>query len=226
MQIHILLIGLSPDLAKMLSGTLKQQGYRVSSLIHQMVNIENIGQLRPDLLLMSLPSANSLDLEPCRYLATAMKKTPIMLIGNGSSQDQVDSLNICANDYLSIPIDIEDFLARVRARVRRINWEKQEEIFAFEDLLMNTQSHEVYYNKQLIPLTLKEFELLKYFMEHPKQVLTHQQIMNTIWPDFLSTQNTNILHVYIRYLRQKLKSAGKFIQTIRNVGYMLSTHMG
>ena len=226
MQIHILLIGLSPDLAMMLANTLEQQEYHVSSLTHPMASSENIWQLRPDLLIMSLPSANSLDLEPCRHLATAMKKAPIMLIGNGSSQDQIDSLNICANDYLSVPLDMDDFLARVRARVRRISWEKKTEIFAFGDLLMDTQSHEVFYNKQLIPLTLKEFELLKYFMEHPKQVLTHQQIMNTVWPDFLPTQNTNILHVYIRYLRQKLKSAGKLIQTIRNVGYMLSPHMG
>ncbi|MFG6101960.1 response regulator transcription factor [Leptothoe sp. EHU-05/26/07-4] len=223
MQTHILLIGIQPELETVLDAILCQQRYRISFLTHRMATMETVWQLRPDLLIMGWPTANRLDLEPCRYLASSMKKTPIMLIGNGNSQDQIDSLNTCANDYLPVPLDMDDFLARVRARIRRVEWERKTAIFAFENLMLDTQSYEVYYNKQLISLTLKEFELLKYFMEHPKQVLTHQQIMNSVWPDSLPGESMNILHVYIRYLRQKLKSAGKFICTIRNVGYILST---
>ncbi|NER84022.1 MAG: response regulator transcription factor [Leptolyngbya sp. SIO1D8] len=178
-------------------------------------------KLKPDLLIMDLQTAEGLDLEPCRHLALTMKKTPIMLLGTASIQEQIDSLNVCANDYLSVPFSIEEFLARVRAKIRRVGWEKTNEVFVFQDLWLDIGAHELYRDDQKIELTAKEFDLLKYFMAYPQQVLTHQQILDTVWPDSRLTNNTNILHVYIRYLRRKLKSAGQLIQTVRGVGYML-----
>lgn len=225
-QNHILLLGIQSDLVVALDTQLCQQRYRVSRLPHPITDMQKVWQLRPDLLIMSLSTANGFDLAPCRYLASTMKKTPIMVIGCDNSQARIDSLNICANDYISIPFDMEDFLALVRARVRRISWEKKRMVLVFETLLLNVQSRDVYYNKQPINLTTKEFELLKYFMAHPEQILTHQQILKAVWPDTLPNQDINLLHVYIRYLRQKLKSAGKFIQTVRSVGYMLTRNAG
>ena len=225
MQAHILLIGIQPNLVTCLTTQLCQQGYRVSFL-SPTVPLLKIQQLGPDLLIMSLQTAGNLDLESCRCLSSAMKKTPIMLLGNASSQEQIESLNICANDYLSVPFAIEEFLARVRAKVRRVGWEKADEVFTFEDLWLNVQTHEVFCNSQKVELTAKEFDLLKYFMMHPQQVLTHQQILDTVWPDTFLTNNTNILHVYIRYLRRKLEAAGHLIQTVRGVGYILKGEHG
>ncbi|MEM8808597.1 MAG: response regulator transcription factor [Cyanobacteria bacterium P01_G01_bin.38] len=223
MKPHILLIGIQSQLATVLESSLSQQGYRVSQIANSISNPLRIQQLRPDLILMTLPAMGTSNLEPCRHLSRIMKNIPIMLIGSADAQERVASLNVFANDYLPVPFAIEEFLARVRAKLRRIGWEKSEteEVFVCADLRLDTQAYEVHRGNQPIKLTTKEFDLLKYLMAHPQQVLTHQQILDNVWPDTLLKSNGNVLHVYIRYLRRKLKPADDLIQTIRGVGYVL-----
>lgn len=226
MKPQILLIGIQLKLATSLEKILLQQGYRVSRIASSVPNLLKVQQLRPDLIIMSLPS--QFNLEPCRYFSQVMKDIPIMLLGNDNLQDQITSLNVCANDYLCIPFAIEEFLARVRAKLRRISWQRSEteEVFVFANLRLDAQAYEVHCGDQPVELTIKEFDLLKYLMAHPRQVLTQQQILDQVWPDISLKNNGNILHVYIRYLRQKLKPADDFIQTIRGVGYVLRERSG
>ncbi|MEM9909135.1 MAG: response regulator transcription factor, partial [Cyanobacteria bacterium P01_D01_bin.44] len=198
-----------------------QQGYRVSQIANSIPNLLKVQQLRLDLIIMSLPDKSNL--EPCCHLSRVMKDIPIMLLGSDSIQDRIVSLNACAHDYLPVPFAIEEFLARVRAKLRRVSWRKLEAggVFVFADLRLDAQAYEVYRGDQPIELTSKEFDLLKYLMAHPQQVLTHQQILDKVWPNISLKNNSNILHVYIRYLRQKLKPADDLIQTIRGIGYVL-----
>ncbi|MGD1941026.1 MAG: response regulator transcription factor [Leptolyngbyaceae cyanobacterium] len=221
MQPHILLIGISFKLDTFLESALSRQGYRVSRMANSVPNLLKVQQLRPDLIIIILPS--QFDLKPCHYLSEVMKNTPIMLLGNNNIQDRVVSLNTCANDYLCIPFATEEFLARVRAKLRRISWRQleTEEVLVFANLRLDAQAYEVQRDNQLIELTTKEFDLLKCLMAYPQQVLTHQQILDQVWPDSLLKNDSNILHVYIRYLRQKLKPANDLIQTVRGVGYVL-----
>ena len=221
MQVHILLIGVQPELADSLEKTLSQQGYQVSQISNGMADLSNVPQLRPDLVLMSLPKADSPDLKPCRQLFSSMQKTPIMVLGNDGIEDQVASLNACALDYLPLPFESEDLLARVRAKLRRVSWEKTDEVFFFADLRLDAQTREVQFGEQSIELTAKEFDLLKYLMTNPQQVLTQQQILDAVWSDASLTNDSNILQVYMRTLRQKLGAADQLIQTVRGVGYML-----
>lgn len=223
MKPHILLIAIQSQLAAVLESSLSQQGYWVSQIANSIPNLLRIQQLRPDLIIMTLPAVSTSNLEPCRHLSRMMKNSPIMLIGSADTQERVASLNVYANDYLPVPFAIEEFLARVRAKLRRISWEKleTEEVFVFSDLRLDAQAYEVHRGEQPIELTAKEFDLLKYLMAHPQQVLTHQQILDNVWPHTSLKNNGNILHVYIRYLRRKLKPADDLIQTIRGVGYVL-----
>ena len=218
---HILLIGIQLKLATPLEKILSQQGYCVSQITDSFPNLVEVQPLRPDLVIMSLPSKFSL--EPCRYLSQAMKNIPVMLLGNDNMQNRIASLNLCANDYLCVPFAIEELLARVRAKLRRANWQKSDagEVFACAELRLDVQTRQVYRGEQPISLTVKEFDLLTYLMAHSRQVLTHQQILDRVWPDNSLKNNGNILHVYIRCLRQKLKPADDLIQTIRGVGYVL-----
>ncbi|NEQ48358.1 MAG: response regulator transcription factor [Leptolyngbya sp. SIOISBB] len=223
MQPHTLLINIHPTLATSLEKSLSEQGYRVSQMSEAVPEPMQVQQVRPDLLIMMLPEADSHDLAPCRLLFAAFNAIPIMLLGRHSHDDRVESLNVCANDYLPIPFAMEEFLARIRAKLRRVSWEQKDELLVFGDLQLDAQSREVYIDDRAIELTAKEFDLLRYLMSYPRQVMTHEQIVDEVWPDSLLTDESNIVQVYVRSLRQKLGDAKDWIQTVRGVGYVLKT---
>ncbi|MEM6713554.1 MAG: response regulator transcription factor [Cyanobacteria bacterium P01_D01_bin.6] len=221
MQPHTLLINIHPTLAASLEKSLSEQGYRVSQMSEAIPEAMQVQQVRPDLLIMMLPDADSGDLAPCRRLFASFNAIPIMLLGPHNHDDLVESLNVCANDYLPIPFAMEEFLARVRAKLRRVSWEQKDELLVIGDLQLDAQSREVYVSDRAIALTAKEFDLLKYLMSYPRQVMTHEQIVDEVWPDSLLTDESNIVQVYVRSLRQKLGEAKALIQTVRGVGYVL-----
>ena len=119
------------------------------------------------------------------------------------------------------PREIEELLARIRAHLRR-SQQEETEILQFSDLTLNTSTREVYRGNRAIELTGKEFELLHYFLNHPRQVLTRDQILEQVWGYDL-IEDSNIIEVYVRYLRLKLEAEGesRLIQTVRGVGYVL-----
>ena len=120
------------------------------------------------------------------------------------------------------PFSVEELLARVRARIRRTSEEGGEEILQFDNLKLNRSTREVYRDSRLIELTAKEFDLLEYLLSHPKQVITRDRILEEVWGyDFMG--DSNIIEVYVRYLRLKLEAnkEKRLIQTVRGVGYVL-----
>ena len=126
-----------------------------------------------------------------------------------------------ADDYLVKPFSIEELLARIRARLRG-NSAEVAEVLEFAALRLNRTTREVYRGNRSIELTAKEFDLLEYLLSHPRQVLTRDQILERVWGyDFMG--DSNIIEVYIRYLRLKLeaKQEKRLIQTVRGVGYVL-----
>ncbi len=220
MQPHILLINIQADLALSLETQLSEQGYRTSQMV-EVPNPVRVQQLRPDLLIMGLPEDNNSDLAPCRRLSLSLNQIPIMLLGEDNHSDRIASLNVCANDYLPMPFSMEEFMARVRAKLRRVSWEKADELFMLADLRVDAQMREVYYDDRSIGLTTKEFDLLRYLISHPRQVMTVQQILDEVWPDSVLSDSRNIVQVYVRSLRQKLGDAADLLQTVRGVGYVL-----
>jgi DNA-binding response OmpR family regulator len=135
--------------------------------------------------------------------------------------DRVTGLDAGADDYLVKPFSIEELLARIRAHLRRTQ-ETDTDLLQFEDLSLNRRTREVHRGQRSIELTAKEFDLLQYLMSHPRQVFTRDQILENIWGyDFLG--DSNIIEVYVRYLRLKLEqdSEKRLIHTARGVGYSL-----
>jgi two-component system response regulator MprA len=144
-----------------------------------------------------------------------------MLTAKDTVQDRVQGLDAGADDYLVKPFNLEELLARMRALLRRTQTERNQ-VYQFADLTMNSVSRQVTRGKRLIPLTAKEYELLELFLRHPRQVLTREVIFDRVWGyDFGG--ESNVLEVYIRYLRQKLESENepRLIHTVRSVGYVL-----
>jgi two-component system, OmpR family, response regulator MprA len=160
-------------------------------------------------------------IEVCRRLRAAGPIPILMLTAKDSVADRVKGLESGADDYLVKPFAFEELIARVRALLRRVH-PVEETVLKFADLTLNVSTREVSRGARKIELTTKEFDLLHFFLRHPRQVLTRELIYDRIWGyDFGG--ESNILEVYIRYLRSKIESdvESRLIQTVRGVGYVL-----
>lgn len=175
----------------------------------------------PDLVILDVMLPGLDGWEVCRRLRAGGSVSILMLTAKDSVADRVKGLDSGADDYLIKPFAFEELLARVRALLRRSR-ATEETIFRFADVTLNVSTREVTRGNRKIDLTTKEFDLLHFFMRHPRQVLTREMIYDRIWGyDFGG--ESNILEVYIRYLRTKLEAENepRLIQTVRGVGYAL-----
>jgi len=160
-------------------------------------------------------------LEVCHRLRQGGSIPILMLTAKDTVQDRIQGLDAGADDYMIKPFNLDELPARVRALLRRTQPERVP-VLKFADLTLDTGSRQAARGSRLIPLTAKEYELLELFMRHPKQVLTREIIFDRVWGyDFGG--ESNVLEVYIRYLRQKLEADGetRLIHTVRGVGYVL-----
>jgi two-component system response regulator MprA len=178
----------------------------------------------PDAIVLDLQLPDIDGLEICRRIRQAGDTTPIlMLTARDAVVDGVAGLDVGADDYLVKPFDLAELLARLRALLRRHNvGDGDGAVLRFEDLTLNPQTREVHRGARGVELTKIEFDLLELFLQHPRQVLTRDQILDLVW-GYNFDSGTNSLAVYIGYLRRKLEEASeaRLIQTVRGVGYAL-----
>lgn len=182
-------------------------------------------QLRaPDAIILDLQLPDIDGLEICRRIRQSGDATPIlMLTARDAVNDRVEGLDVGADDYLVKPFDLAELLARLRALLRRNQSTGGEATnLRFEDLTLNPNTREVFRGDRKIDLTKIEFELIELFMQHPRQVLTRDQILDLVW-GYNFDPGTNSLAVYIGYLRRKLEENGesRLLHTARGVGYSL-----
>lgn len=223
MVIHILVVEDEVKLARLIELELRYEGYCVSVAYDGFTGLVAVQELQPKLIILDCSLPDSSGLEICRHLRLRGNKAQIILLGAQYEVSAcVSGLDAGANDYIVKPFSLEELLARVRARLRRTSVITNSDVLLFEDLSLNRRTREVYRGHQSIELTAKEFELLEYLLCHPRQVITRAQILEQIWGyDFLG--NSNIIEVYIRYLRLKLEANNekRLIYTVRGVGYVL-----
>lgn len=144
----------------------------------------------------------------------------IMATAKGSEYDKVIGLDMGADDYLSKPFGMMEMISRIKAVLRRAAPKGKNETLSYGGIVMNKAKHQVTVNDQPVNLTLKEYEILKLFMENIGQVFTREQLLSTIWSnDFLG--ETRTVDVHIGTLRTKLGGAGSLIGTVRGVGYRM-----
>lgn len=225
MHEKILIIEDEERILQFLRRGLAYEGYRVLTAVNGTEGLQIARDNPPDLVILDwmLPEIEpGLDgLEVCRRLRAASDLPIIMLTAKESVSDRVLGLDAGADDYLVKPFALNELLARIRALVRRAKTEAPE-ILTFDDLRLDTGTHQAFRGERVVELTAKEYELLELFLRNPRQVLTRDLIYDRVWGyDFGG--ESNIIEVYVRYLRQKSEAEGepRLIHTVRGVGYVL-----
>jgi len=218
---QILVIEDEAKIADFLHRGLTYEGFRVKVANDGETGLAAARENLPDLVILDVMLPGLDGIEVCRRLRAGSPVPILMLTAKDAVSDRVKGLESGADDYLTKPFAFEELLARVRALFRRAR-PGEETALKFSDLALNVSTREVMRGTRKVDLTTKEFDLLHFFMLHPKQVLTRELIYDRIWGyDFGG--ESNILEVYIRYLRTKLetKDETRLIQTVRGVGYVL-----
>jgi DNA-binding response OmpR family regulator len=175
-----------------------------------------------DLIILDILLPGISGLEVCRGLRYQKRTMPILfLTALGEVEQRIQGLDLGADDYLCKPFSFGELEARVRALLRRTSTEKTP-VLRFLDLRLDTRTHEAWRGERLISLSHREYVLLEYLMYHPRQVLSRSMIAEHVWDDE-SERLSNIIEVYIRYLRNKLCADGEanIIHTVRGAGYQL-----
>ena len=220
---RILVVEDEVKITRFLRQGLTYEGYEVTVAYDGEEALAKLREEMPDLVILDVMLPTIDGLEVCRRLRTFGSVPVLMLTARDAVQDRVIGLDSGADDYLVKPFALDELLARIRALLRRQNTQDDDvQVFAFADLKSNSATRQVWRDKREIQLTAKEYDLLEFFMRHPQQVLTRDQIYEHIWGyDFGG--ESNIIEVYIRYLRAKLEANGerRLLQTIRGVGYSL-----
>ena len=219
---RILLVEDERGIADFVERALRAQGHAVEVAVDGVEGGRRAAGSDPDLVILDvmLPGRSGLEiLEEIRALKPALPV--IMLTARAEVADKVAGLDAGATDYMSKPFSVEELLARVRAHLRTPVQAETTRLRVADielDLLRRTVSR----GGSAAHLSAKEFDLLAYFMRHPGQVLSREQILNGVW-DYNHDPGTNIVEVYVGYLRRKLALADRPapIQTVRSAGYRL-----
>jgi two-component system response regulator MprA len=221
MNERILIIEDDQAILKLLQRSLAYEGYTVDTATDGRTGLILARDHNPDLVILDWMLPGMDGLEVCHRLRTGGSLPILMLTAKDTVQDRVQGLDAGADDYLVKPFNLDEVLARIRALLRRTQPERVP-VLKFADLSLDTGSRQASRGSRLVSLTAKEYELLELFLRHPKQVLTREVIFDRVWGyDFGG--ESNVLEVYIRYLRQKLEAENepRLIHTVRGVGYVL-----
>lgn len=223
LPVKILIIEDEKHIARFLELELVHEGYCVEIEYDGRNGLKRVEENEPGLILLDimLPGINGI--EVCRRIRQFSKVPVIMLTARDETTDKVMGLDIGADDYITKPFVIEELLARIRAALRKkVQDEKDQRALAAGNLRMDPLKHQVMRNNEEIELTKKEYDLLEYLLFNKEIVLSRDQILENVWGyDYFG--DTNVVDVYIRYLRSKLEApdSTRMIHTVRGVGYIL-----
>jgi two-component system response regulator MprA len=225
---HLLVVDDDPNLLRMLRRGFVLAGYTVAAAEDGEAALRTVREHEPDLVVLDVMLPELDGLEVARRLRAASSRVPIvMLTARGQLEDKLAGFQSGADDYLPKPFAFEELLARVGALLRRQRRDEEPEAsdrLTYADLEVDLATREVWRGGSMLDLTTREFDLLAYFLRHPRQVLTRDQVFRAVWgTDFLGSSNIIDANVYA--LRNKLEATGgvRLIQTVRGVGYALRT---
>lgn len=219
------------NIAELLEIALKSYNYNVLLFEKAEDAIKTLNKQSPDLIIcdIMLPGIDGIEATSIIRKNSLFKTTPIiMLTAKDSELDKIKGLDSGADDYITKPFSVMELMARIRAQFRKIehfngNDKKDKDEIILGDIKLNKTSREVFIDDELIELTFKEYELLKYLLENKNKPLSREEILNKVWGyDYLG--ETRTVDIHIKTIRRKLLTAEDYIKTVRGVGYKISEH--
>ncbi len=219
----ILIVEDEVKIARFVTLELEHEGYEVKAAHDGRTGLQMCEEWQPDLLILDLMLPQLSGIEVCRRLRQTSDIPIIMLTAKDDVSDKVMGLDMGADDYMTKPFAIEELLARIRVSLKkhRVDQAADSGARTAGKLRIEPASYSASYDGEAITLTKKEFDLLNYLWQHEGVAITRDELLSNVW-GYEFAGDTNIVDVYIRYLRQKIddKYDIKTIHTIRAVGYM------
>jgi len=219
---RIVVVDDEPSIVDAVATALRYEGFDVREAATGRQALAAVAELEPDLVILDWMLPDLEGIEVGRRLRERGFETAILfLTAKDDVQDKVDALRSGGDDYVTKPFSLAEVVARVHAILRRSSGQAGGEVLRFADLVLDEARHEVFRGETKLNLTATEFALLRFFLLHPRRVLSKRQILQHVWRyDFGG--NANVVETYVSYLRKKLDPLGPpLIRTIRQAGYML-----
>lgn len=217
----VLLVENDEALAQQVSLDLTEAGFTTVVASDAVIGFHQACELQPAMIVVNRALSGESGLKLCVQIRNTGSRVPMLLLmARDSVEDRVACLNAGADDYFLKPYRTEAFLQLIRLYLKPEVGSTEQ--LRFGELILDLSTRRAMRNNRMIDLTMKEYELLKFLMSHPREVLTREQILENVWGyDFMG--ESNVIEVYIRYLRQKIgkESEKRLIQTVRGVGYVL-----
>ncbi len=220
MATRVLLIDDDPKILPLLQRGLAFEGFEVVTAMDGAAGLAAATRHRPHVVLLDISMPGPDGFEVCRQLRLAQDVPIIMLTARDDVVDKVTALNLGADDYVAKPFAFDELVARIRAVLRRHH--SGDEPLTYADLVVDPRTREARRGSDALELTAREFDLFLFFMRHPRQVLTREQLLERVW-GYEANADTSVVEVHVGHLRQKLEAGGgsRLIQTIRGIGYAL-----
>ncbi|MCI0841363.1 MAG: response regulator transcription factor [Chloroflexi bacterium] len=221
---HILVVDDDPTISDVVARYLRGDGFDVAVALDGQAALDQANETYPDLVVLDLMLPKVDGLEVCRRLRALGNVPIIMLTAKGEEMDRLIGLNLGADDYMTKPFSPRELVARVKAVLRRtaaMPEPYEGDTLRFDELSINPLTRQVVAAGKDVELTAKEFDVLLYLAQHPKQVFSREQLLNDVW-DYLYAGDTSTVTVHIRRLREKIErdpARPRFIQTVWGVGY-------
>ncbi len=217
---RVLLVDDDPKIVALVGRGLAFEGFEVVSAADGETALEAAERQQPDLVLLDIAMPSIDGFEVCRRFRLVRDTPIIMVTARDETSQKVRALTLGADDYVVKPFDFDELLARMKAVLRRRS--SGDETLEYDDLLVRPLIREVCRDGHGIELTVREFDLLLFFLRHPRQVLERAQILERVW-GYDAPVETNVVEVHVGHLRQKLEAFGgrRLIQTFRGIGYAL-----
>lgn len=222
----ILVVEDEPKIARFVELELKHEGYEVELAADGRSGLEKALKKDTDLVLLDVMLPGLSGMEVCRRVRMESQVPIIMLTAKGDVTDKVAGLDMGADDYMTKPFAIEELLARIRVALTRHSTKTEasggEKELSFGKLVLAPAAHTVAYDGEELTLTKKEYDLLECLLRNKNIAMTREQLLSRVW-DYEYLGDTNVVDVYVRYLRQKIddKYGIHMVETVRGVGYMI-----
>jgi two-component system response regulator MprA/two-component system response regulator TrcR len=217
---RVLLVEDDRSITSFVEPELERLGFRVRCAYDGPSGLEEARRFRPELVVLDIMLPKLDGVGVLKGLRRGGSEVPVvMLTARDTTMDKVHSLDLGADDYVTKPFEMDELLARIRALLRRADGE---EILRVADLEVNTATREVRRGEREIDLTAREYDLLEFMARNPRRVLSREFLLSRVWDQEFGV-TTNVVEVYIAYLRKKVDTPGeqRLIRTIRGAGYAL-----